>query len=486
MAFLSLVTTVLDSSGERVDQPQDDGTYLPVAIKVGANLAASAAPLGGQTEITLDCIAAGLGSATPTSVSSSASAGVALTASRADHVHDLAWTAVTTAASNATSPLVVQSPWGVDADHIVLGGSTAPAGQVRAADGEILSYDIAGVGYKIVETSGTQITYGHLSGGSIHLVGNASSFDVQDVAGSRLLLSPLDTQIAAKVRLYGGAATAATSAGDIGLDATGRLTVFADGTQKTVLVTGDAGGGASLYPALGLTDLGYWGFTETSGNFANGGTAGVLPLIPSGTAPVYGQAQPLGVGIYSSIATRIESAVTSAIQPTTATLLLWIKPQYLSDVTTYTGVFGIADPTGTIPFAMVLATNTTPASGYRPQNVWYADVTTSAGTSILTMADGSGLPDYTGFEHNQWNLLAMTYDGTTLSAYVNGGLVNTMAVAGGNIDYSGAPNARIVAGGSAGAAAWRTIGRLGYLRIRSGVMSASDIRLAYRSAMAWA
>ena len=54
MAFLSLVTGVVDSTGERVDLPQTDGTYLPVRLKLGLNLSGTPATNGGQTDITVD------------------------------------------------------------------------------------------------------------------------------------------------------------------------------------------------------------------------------------------------------------------------------------------------------------------------------------------------------------------------------------------------------------------------------------------------
>ena len=53
MAFLSLVTGVVDSTGERVDLPQTDGTYLPVRLKLGLNLSGTPATNGGQTDITI-------------------------------------------------------------------------------------------------------------------------------------------------------------------------------------------------------------------------------------------------------------------------------------------------------------------------------------------------------------------------------------------------------------------------------------------------
>jgi hypothetical protein len=99
MAFLSLVTTVVDAANQRIDQPQDDGTYAPVVIRVGANLSATADPLGGQTAIQLDAVTAAPSSDTPLAVAAVADPGTSLTVSKSDHVHNLSWGAVAAAAA---------------------------------------------------------------------------------------------------------------------------------------------------------------------------------------------------------------------------------------------------------------------------------------------------------------------------------------------------------------------------------------------------
>ena len=150
MAFLSLVTGVVDAAGDRVDQPQTDGTYLPTRIKLGTNLSATAATTGGLVDITLDAASGGGGTpsdATPQGVGT-ASPGVATEYSRGDHVHALGYAALAATAAAADAPFVLGG-----AQPLELGGTPATStGQIRATDGTILAVRSGGVDRTVLST----------------------------------------------------------------------------------------------------------------------------------------------------------------------------------------------------------------------------------------------------------------------------------------------------------------------------------------------
>lgn len=298
------------------------------------------------------------------------------------------------------------------------------------------------------------------------------------------------TQLTQDVLAAGAGSVPATVVGlrTRGISATaptnGQVLAYNSGTGLWTPTT-PTGGGASLYPALDSHDLGYWNFSEASGNFVNQGTAVGVDLVPSASDIFRGQASPLGRCVFSYISGTIESAAAPAIRPTAAaSILLLIKPQYYADAASRVGVFGIADPTAPQwPFIIVPVTND--VVGFRGTGVWYANIkTTVSGYQGFTFGNPP-FPDYRGFDWQQWNLIALTFDGSALKAYVNGGLVGSFP-ASGLIDYTGVGNTGIVAGGSASFPSWKTVSWLGYMRIRDVAMSADDIRLAYRKAMAWA
>lgn len=501
MAFLSLVTGVVDSVGERVDLPQADGTYLPIRLKLGLNLSGTPATNGGQTDITVDA------------------ATVSAT-----------YAQVQAALATADADLAVGNFFGVAADHFSAGNDPALSGALRTSGGELVTYRDSGVDYAALQGSGTLVTVGNSSSDAEVLVGTGKKFSVV-VNGTGTQL-----EVGSTIKLFTGTTTHATATGEVGLDATGHLTVWTGGAESSLVAQSDtlsgdlagslggtpevvglrgvgidatppasgqvlaydgsnwkattaaAGGGAALYPALDSHDLGYWDFSAASGSFANGGTAGVVDLAPGGTGLAYGHASPLGACCYEPATASLESTATSAIQPTSAaTIALLLKPQFYASLTTLYGVFGIADPTAaSFPFAIYTNTNTTPASGFGPTGVWNVSLkTTVSGFQTLTLDDGSGNPDFKGIDWNQWNLLVATYDGSALKAYINGSLVGTLAMTG-TIDYATVGSPAIIAGSSASKATWKTLARLGYLRIRDTALSAADVRLAWRHAMAFA
>ena len=475
MAFLSLVTTVVDAANQRIDQPQDDGTYAPVVIRVGANLSATADPLGGQTAIQLDAVTAAPSSDTPLAVAATADPGTSLTVSKSDHVHNLSWGAVAAAAAAATSPLSVQSPWGVDADHVELGASPAGTGQVRATDGLLLAWDNSGTDRHALATSGPDLTVGPGAGAVAVDVGAAASFSVTDGGTPRILATHLATSIEKKIGLYSGAVTHAATKGDVGLDSTGRLTVWADGSEKTVLVTGDAGA-ASRLVALDSHDLICWTLDETASPFLNTGAGGACSLTAAGDVSP-GLLSVFGSGAYlkNTSGTRLVSNnSTVGSSATVGTLHGWIKP--LSFPAYSSGVIKIYDQIGQ-PWA----------SPYMSIGV-YLDSSTAGAFYAWVSVSGTAhyvhntTDEWARCVANQWSHIAVVYDGINIKAYLNGTLLG-MAAAAGVIDWgNGGPwNFGDVVNNPGGPQhaifdEWR---------FRDVAMSASDVAATYRRGINW-
>ena len=217
MAFLSLVTGVVDSTGERVDLPQTDGTYLPVRIKLGLNLTGTPATNGGQTDITVDA------------------ATVSAT-----------YAQVQAALATADADLEVGNAYGVAADHFSAGGDPALSGALRTSGGELVMYRDSGTDYAALQGSATLVTLGNSSSDAEVLLGTGKSLSVV-VNGTGTQLEVGDV-----VALYGGTTTHATATGEVGLDASGRLTVWTGGAESSLVAESDALSG-DLSGSLGGT-----------------------------------------------------------------------------------------------------------------------------------------------------------------------------------------------------------------------------------------
>lgn len=200
----------------------------------------------------------------------------------------ISWATVTGLALGATSPLVIGGSQYLGVAHVRTGSTPATSkGQLRATDGVIVAAKISGTDETVLQTAGSTIQIGDDFGPIIERPADASNWYVEDVDGVRLLASSTAVGVNRRLFLYGGAAKTATAKGHVGLDSTGRLTVYADGAEKTCLVTGDGGGGGStsvgLYSARPAAGTAGRIYVPTDGpiSFIDDGAAW-RPMLPNG------------------------------------------------------------------------------------------------------------------------------------------------------------------------------------------------------------
>lgn len=189
----------------------------------------------------------------------------------------LSWTSVATVAASATSPLVMGGSQWVTAHHVRTGATPATTkGQLRATDGEIIAAKIDGADEVVLQTDGSTIQIGDDFGPIIERPADLENWYVQDTSGVRLVASPVAVGVNRRLFLYGGTATTATAKGHVGLDSTGRLTVFADGAQKTVLVAGDVSSGVTSVSGTAPIASSGGATPAISISAASGGAAGSM------------------------------------------------------------------------------------------------------------------------------------------------------------------------------------------------------------------
>jgi hypothetical protein len=152
-----------------------------------------------------------------------------------------------------------------------------------------------------------------------------------------------------------------------------------------------------------------------------------------GKVGVNGAIQPvaldlLGTGgnaIYSS-----DNPVAGSEPAFPVTASIWV---HLRAYSSFGGIFNKmyrSYPTWTSPFRTISILLDNIGGG-----AWYASITTGApgAGAVVNLAIPAG--PGTSILLNQWCHVGLTYDGATLSAYLNGNLVGTMAVAGA-LDYN--------------------------------------------------
>jgi hypothetical protein len=488
MAFLSLVTGVVDSTGERVDLPQTDGTYLPIRLKLGQNLSGTPATNGGQTDITINAATV-----------------------------NASYAQVQAALATADADLAVGNSYGVTADHFSSGSDPSLSGALRTSGGELVTYRDSGVDRTALQGSATTVTLGNADSDADVLIGTGKAFQVTlNGVGTQL-------EVADVVTIYHGSTTHATGAGQVGLDSTGHLTVWTGGAESSLVAQSDAlsgdlggtvanpsvvklqgttvsaappalgnvltyngsnwapaapsgGGGATLYPALDSHDLGYWDFSAASGNFANGGTGGAVPLVVTNVGSpgmLYGQASPLGSSFFMQPSGVYEaycaSAATSLCQPTAA-LTFTVVFQLRAYSGTYYPVWGSLNG-GASPFEIY---------------VYDAGSATRLHAQVKTVDQGQltlDAPSAFDIALGQWTQIDVVYDGANAKLYKNGGLIKSVTATGGLV-YSGTH--QILAGALSSASTIQLDGFTSMMRIRDVALSAADVRLSYRHAMGWA
>jgi len=285
-----------------------------------------------------------------------------------------------------------------------------------------------------------------------------------------VLAGPSSGSVAATVvglRTRGISATAPTN---------GQVLEYDSGTGLWTPTT-PTSGTATLYPPLDSHDLGLWLFDAASGNFANQGSAGVLPLVVTNVGSpglLYGQASPLGKASYTSTSGNYEaycaSAATTLCQPTSAvTLTALFKVRTYAN--TWYSFWGSLELGGASAFGAYIYD----VGGGTRLHATYKTV--DQGQQTIDVSTNFNVP------LQQWIQVDFVYDGANANIYSNGGLVAS-AVATGGLVYGGA--AQILAGALSSASTIQFDGWNALLRIRNVATSADDVRLSYRSALAWA
>ena len=433
MAFLSLVTGVVDSTGERVDLPQTDGTYLPIRLKLGLNLTGTPATNGGQTDVTIDAATV-----------------------------NATYAQIQAALATADADLAVGNSYGVTADHFSSGSDPSLSGAFRSSGGELVTYRDSGTDYAALEGSASLVTLGNATADVEAYTGGSFSVSVDGI-GTQLEVG------SGAIKLYNGATTAATATGEVGLDATGHLTVWTSGAESSLVavddtLSGDLGGtlaspsvvalqgttvsaappalgdvltydgtnwaaaapsgGSSRLIALDAHDLICWTLDEASSPFANTGAGGACSLTAAGdVSPGILSVFSSGAYLKGTSGTRLVSGnSTVGSTATVGTLHGWIKP--LSFPAYSSGVVKIYDQIGqpwSSPFMSIGVYFDSSISG-----AFYAWVAVS-GTAHYVH---NTTDEWARCVSNQWSHIAVVYNGTNIKAYLNGTLVGTTAAAG--------------------------------------------------------
>lgn len=287
------------------------------------------------------------------------------------------------------------------------------------------------------------------------------------------------TQLTQDVLAVGSGSVAATVVGLQGralaatAPATGQILTW-DGAQW---VPGSAGARV----ILDAHDVGFWNFSETSGDFLNTGVGGACSLAPTPSAPypLYGMTSPIGacVGVQK---TSIQASATAGISPASAvTLMVLLYPEW-------------SNASDASPFGTWLSSSTplcslyyyTNSAGDSQTDLLAFGLKTTSGV-LFASAPGSDVPRV---PYNQFSTMTLTYDAAggadNAKLYANGNVALT-GTATGNIDYSGGFGT-VMAGKSSLSAGWGMKGLIGFMRIRDVAMTAAEVRAAHRLAMGWA
>ena len=400
----------------------------------------------------------------------------------------LSWTSVATVAASATSPLVIGGSQWLSAHHVRTGATPATTtGQLRVTDGAIIAAKIDGTDEVVLQTDGSTVQIGDDFGPIIERPADLENWYVQDTTGVRLVASPTAVGVNRRLFLYGGTATTATAKGHVGLDSTGRLTVWADGEEKTCLVTGDAGG-TSWRVAPDAHDLGVWRMDEASGSFANTGADGALDLVPSAgwTAVDYARSGQLVTCVSPpSLDAYIASADSpSGCQPAGAlTVWSWIlltreSDRYAVAIGKLHAASGWAGPY----FDYALDVMPTGSYGHWRAHINIGGAVDGLKTIELGGTSGTSTSNGSSFTIGVPHLLGLTHDGTTLKAYFDGALAGSMSAVG-SIGYGTGPIVRAGITPATGAGGFGLYGLLGEARVADTVRSAAYFREVYQSFM---
>jgi hypothetical protein len=168
----------------------------------------------------------------------------------------------------------------------------------------------------------------------------------------------------------------------------------------------------------------YWTLDETSSPWANTGTGGTLNQATSYSTPAEGQTGIFGNCLDFGGTSGIISADTSIGESgTSQTVSCWV---YLHSFVSSGEIIDKkyqTSSTWSSPYTAWAMYTSGAADG-----TWTAEVTVSGTRYTVTCSGEYGIQSY------QWNLIALTYDGSNLRAYINGNLAGTTSISG-TIDY---------------------------------------------------
>jgi len=210
---------------------------------------------------------------------------------------------------------------------------------------------------------------------------------------------------------------------------------------------------------------------------ANTGYGGVaIPLTPAGSVPAVteGQTAPFWKSIYNGANTSCLKTANTSEKPTGTSLTasIWVKLKALTTGANILNKEYRSDGSHTAPF------NTFAIQQGATSGFWSVMVSIGSTAYTLTLNAEPYL-----LTTNEWLLLALTYDGTSLRAYLNGTLCGTLVTPGGALDYGtngpygvmGFPNGTTV--GSTGFA--------NLVRIEGVVRSAEYLLSYYKKGVGW-
>ena len=241
-------------------------------------------------------------------------------------------------------------------------------------------------------------------------------------------------------------------------------------------------GGASWRVTPDAHDLGVWTMSESSGAFANTGSAGALDLTPSGLVSLdYARQGPLVTcASFRGTNYAVGPNATGLCEPASA-LTVWAWVLLTSHVSGLGPVFAAklhdTPPTWSAPYEDWAIWG---ADSGSPDRAWYVGVNIGGSLVSLTLGvDGYGVADRAALTLGVPHLVGLTHDGTTLRAYLDGALVGSTA-ASGSIGWGDGP---IVRGGNPSYSGHGGNLYLGEMRISDVARDAAYFAEVYQSFM---
>jgi hypothetical protein len=243
----------------------------------------------------------------------------------------------------------------------------------------------------------------------------------------------------------------------------------ATGATGPIGPTGATGAAPTRYPTPDSNTLVRFKLDESAAPYYSTGTQNTLNLTIN-----YGGVKRI-TGVYDncifinySVATSLHTATVPANPSSTSlTVWLWFKP-YTTSVVGYSWIFGKVYDNNyatTPPYVgFVIQDNGTGSGG------WSVGITRSGTFSSMNVGEGFQL------QAGDWQLLALTYDGTDLKAYHNGALAATSNMPG-SIDYGPILGKYMVGGTTSGFNNYP--GGIGPISVDNRVFTEAELKSIY-------